>query len=318
MQPSSVSPVRVSVIMPARNAAPFIDEALRSVREQSMADLEILVIDDGSSDSTPVIVEGHAREDDRVRLLRGAGRGPAAARNIGLSAAKGAWAAMVDADDLILPDRLQRLLEGAETTGAQIAADNLMAFHDDGRVDHVWLAGPPWAQTRRLDLATFLACGEATGRDEGLGYLKPIFQLDWLRGKDLLYDQSLTIGEDFDFVSRALAAGAVYVFQPFAGYRYRRRSGSVSHRVSAAQLEAMIAAARRLAAKLDGDARREMDGRIARMEEDRHFVVLVERLKAWDVWAMGPLAQSREQRARFGRALAEGLARRLRPQRSPA
>ena len=56
MQPSSVSPVRVSVIMPARNAAPFIDEALRSVREQSMADLEILVIDDGSSDSTPVIV----------------------------------------------------------------------------------------------------------------------------------------------------------------------------------------------------------------------------------------------------------------------
>lgn len=318
MQPSSVSPVRVSVIMPARNAAPFIDEALRSVRGQSMADLEILIIDDGSSDSTPVIVDGHAREDDRVRLLRGAGRGPAAARNIGLSAAKGVWAAMVDADDLILPDRLQRLLDGAETAGAQIAADNLTAFHDDGRVDHVWLAGPPWAQTRRLDLATFLSGGEAADRDEGLGYLKPIFRLDWLRRQGLLYDESLTIGEDFDFVSRALAAGAVYVFQPFAGYRYRRRSGSVSHRVSVAQLEAMIAAARRLAAELDGDVRREMEGRIARMAEDRQFVVLVERLKAGDVGAMGPLARSREQRVRLGRAVAEGLTRRLRPQRSPA
>jgi len=318
MQPSSVSPVRVSVIMPARNAAPFIDEALRSVRGQSMADLEILVIDDGSSDSTSAIVEGHAREDARVRLLRGGGRGPAAARNIGLSEARGRWAAMVDADDLILPDRLQRLLDGAETAGAQIAADNLTAFHDDGRVDHVWLAGPPWAQTRRLDLATFLSCGEAAGRDEGLGYLKPIFRLDWLRRQGLLYDESLTIGEDFDFVSRALAAGAVYVFQPFAGYRYRRRSGSVSHRVSGAQLEAMIAAARRLATELDGDARREMDGRIARMAEDRHFVVLVDRLKAGDVGAMGSLARSREQRVRFGRAVAEALARRLRPQRSPA
>ena len=50
-------------------------------------------------------------------------------------------------------------------------------------------------------------------------------------------------GEDFDLVSRALAAGATYVFAPFAGYRYRRRSGSISHRFSAAQLDAMIAAA---------------------------------------------------------------------------
>lgn len=318
MQPSSAPPVRVSVIMPARNAAPFVDGALRSVRGQSLADLEILVIDDGSSDATLAIVEGHAREDGRVRLLDGAGRGPAAARNIGLSEARGGWAAMVDADDLILPDRLQQLLDGAESAGAHIAADNLMAFYDDGRADHVWLTGSSWAQPRRLDLTTFLSGGEAAGRDEGLGYLKPIFRLDWLRGHGLEYDESLTIGEDFDFVSRALAAGAVYVFQPFAGYRYRRRSGSVSHRVSTAQLEAMIAAARRLATELDGEARREMDGRIARMQEDRHFTVLVERLKAGDVGAMGPLARSREQRVRLGRAVAEGLARRLRPQRSPA
>ena len=318
MQPSSVSPVRVSVIMPARNAAPFIDEALRSVRGQSMADLEILVVDDDSSDATPAIVEGHAHEDDRVRLLRGAGRGPAAARNIGLSAARGCWAAMVDADDLILPDRLRRLLDGAETAGAQIVADNLTAFYDEAGRDHVWLQGPSWSEARRLDLATFLACGEEAGRDEGLGYLKPVFRLDWLRRQGLRYDEALTIGEDFDLVSRALAAGAVYVFQPFAGYRYRRRSGSISHRVSADQLEAMIAAARRLAAELDGDARREMDGRIARMEEDRHFVLLAERLKAGDVGAMGRLARSRAQRARFGRAVVEGLARRLRPQRSPS
>lgn len=319
MQPSSISPVRVSVIMPARNAAAFIDAALRSVREQTVPDLEVLVIDDGSSDATPEIVARHAREDDRVRLLRGLGRGPAAARNIGLSEARGTWAAAVDADDLILPDRLRLLLDAAETADAQVAADNLTAFYDDGsKPDHLWLDGPSWNHPRRLDLATFLSGGDAGGGDAGLGYLKPMFRLDWIRRHDLRYDETLLIGEDFDFVSRALAAGATYVFTPVAGYRYRRRSGSISHRFSAAQLDAMIAAARRLAVDLDGAARREMDTRLARMEEDRRFVVLAARLKSGDAFAMAALATSREQRLRFGRAAVEGLARRLRARRSPS
>lgn len=319
MQPSSISPVRVSVIMPARNAAPFIDAALRSVRDQSVSDLEILVIDDGSSDATPEIVERHACEDDRVRLLRGAGRGPAAARNIGLSQARGAWAAVVDADDLILAERLRRLLDAAEASEAQIVSDNLTAFYDDGsKPDHLWLDGPQWDHSRGLDLATFLSSGDEGGGDAGLGYLKPVFRLDWLRRHDLRYDETLTIGEDFDLVSRALAAGATYVFAPFAGYRYRRRSGSISHRFSAAQLDAMIAAAWRLAIELDGAARRKMDARITRMEEDRRFVVLAGRLKSGDVSAIAALATSREQRARFGQAAVEGLTRRLRLRRSPS
>jgi succinoglycan biosynthesis protein ExoO len=318
MQPSSVAPDRVSVIMPARNAAPFIDAALRSVRDQSVSDLEILVIDDGSSDATPQIVERHAREDDRVRLLRGAGRGPAAARNIGLSQAQGAWAAVVDADDLILPDRMRLLLDAARVSKAQVVADNLTAFYDDGsKPDHLWLDGPLWEHPRRLHLATFLSSDDGGG-DAGLGYLKPVFRLDWLRRHDLRYDETLTIGEDFDLVSRALTAGATYVFAPFAGYRYRRRSGSISHRFSAAQLDAMIAAAQRLAVDLDGVARLNMDARIARMEEDRRFVVLAGRLKSGDVSAMAELATSREQRVRFGQAAVEGLTRRLRSLRSPS
>lgn len=314
MQPSSMSSVRVSVIMAARNAAPFIDAALRSVREQSLTDIEVLVIDDGSMDDTLQIVARHVHEDRRVRLLRGAGRGPAAARNIGLFEAKGRWAAVVDADDLILPDRLRLLLADAEAAEVQIVADNLTAFYDeDDRAEHAWLAGSSWRQARRVDLSTFLSNGEG----EELGYLKPMFRLDWFRRHDLLYDETLTIGEDFDFVSRALAAGAVYVFQPIAGYRYRRRSGSTSHRLGASHLEAMIAAARRLAPGLDEDTRRVMEARIAGMEEDRRFAVLTGRLKAGQVFAISALAASREQRVRFGRAAFEGLARRLRSRRAP-
>ena len=311
MQSSSISPVRVSVIMPARDAAPFIDAALQSVRAQSLADLEILVIDDGSTDQTLAIAQRHASEDGRVRILHGAGRGPAAARNLGLAEARGQWAAVVDADDVLLADRFDRLLNAAGD--AQIAADNLTAFYDDGaRPDHPWLEGARWGRPQHLDLTTFLSSGGNGNARAELGYLKPMFRLDWLRQHALRYDETLTIGEDFDFVARGLAVGAAYVFSPGAGYRYRRRSGSISHRLSVAQLDAMIAAAGRLAAALDGGARRAMDARIAGMQADRRFVACVERMKSGDLSALAAIAGSGDLRARFGRAAVEGLARRLR------
>lgn len=311
MQSSSILPIRVSVIMPARNAAPFIDAALLSVRAQSLAELEILVIDDGSTDQTLEIAQRHAREDGRVRILRGAGRGPAAARNVGLAEANGEWAAVVDADDIVLADRFRRLLDAAGD--APIVADNLTAFYDDGAMpEHLWLEGPQWAQPQSLDLINFLSCGRGGDARSELGYLKPMFRLDWLRQHDLRYDETLTIGEDFDFVARGLAVGGIYVFSAGAGYRYRRRSGSISHRLSAPQLDAMIAAAERLAARLDGEARRAMDVRIARMQADRRFVACVGRLKTGDLSALATITGSGDLRARFGKAAMEGLRRRLR------
>lgn len=311
MQSSSILPIRVSVIMPARNAAPFIDAALQSVRAQSLVELEILVIDDGSTDQTLEIAQRHAREDGRVRILRGAGRGPAAARNVGLAEANGEWAAVVDADDIVLEDRFRRLLDAVGD--ALIVADNLTAFYDDGATpEHPWLEGPQWDQPQSLDLMAFLSSGRDGNPRAELGYLKPMFRLDWLRQHDLLYDETLTIGEDFDFVARGLAVGGTYVFSAETGYRYRRRSGSISHRLSAPQLDAMIAAAGRLAARLDVEARRAMDVRIARMQADRRFVVCVGRLKAGDLAALTTITGSGDLRARFGKAAMEGLRRRLR------
>ncbi|MGH7019580.1 MAG: glycosyltransferase family 2 protein [Brevundimonas sp.] len=311
MQSSSVSSIRVSVIMPARNAAPFIDAALQSVRAQSLTELEVLVIDDGSTDQTLAIAQRHASEYGRVRILHGTGRGPAAARNLGLAEARGQWAAVVDADDVVLTDRFERLLGAAGE--AQIVADNLTAFYDDGATpEHPWLEGARWEQPQRLDLTTFLSSGRDGNARAELGYLKPMFRLAWLRQHSLRYDETLMIGEDFDFLARGLAAGATYVYAPHAGYRYRRRSGSISHRLTAPQLDAMIAAAERLAAVLDGEARGAMDARIARMQADRRFVVCVERMKSGDLSALAVIAGSGDLRARFGRAAVEGLTRRLR------
>ncbi|EHJ61938.1 glycosyl transferase family 2 [Novosphingobium pentaromativorans US6-1] len=111
----------VSVIVPAYNAARTIGETLRSVTAQTHRELEIVVVDDGSADDTPAIVQGLAARDPRIRLLRQANAGVAAARNAGIAASTGRFIAPVDADDLWHPAKIERQLavfrQGGERMG---------------------------------------------------------------------------------------------------------------------------------------------------------------------------------------------------------
>jgi glycosyltransferase involved in cell wall biosynthesis len=96
---------QVSVIMPCRNAGPWIAKALRSVAAQSLPAFEVIVIDDDSSDDSLAQIE---RSGVAVKLLRSNARNAAAARNLGIEAATGRWLALLDADDLWYPDHLAR------------------------------------------------------------------------------------------------------------------------------------------------------------------------------------------------------------------
>ncbi|WP_176084634.1 glycosyltransferase family 2 protein [Martelella sp. HB161492] len=94
-----------SIIVPAYNAATTIRETLDSLLDQTFADFEIIVVDDGSSDSTVAIVKGYA--DPRLRLISQSNRGLAGAHNTGIAAARGAYVGFCDADDLWLPEKLE-------------------------------------------------------------------------------------------------------------------------------------------------------------------------------------------------------------------
>jgi glycosyltransferase involved in cell wall biosynthesis len=99
---------RVTVVMPAYNAAQFIDEAINSIRGQTLTDWEMIVVDDGSTDATKDIAEGHAAEDRRIRVIYQANAGQAAANNRAIPEARGEYIARMDADDVSLPERLLR------------------------------------------------------------------------------------------------------------------------------------------------------------------------------------------------------------------
>lgn len=111
----------VSVVIPAHNASSTIDETLRSVRSQSHEQLEIIVVDDGSSDNTVAIVQQHAAQDSRIKIIGQDNAGVAAARNRGWQSACANFIAFIDADDLWgstnIERQLQTLIAGRERTG---------------------------------------------------------------------------------------------------------------------------------------------------------------------------------------------------------
>ena len=113
----------VSVILPAFNAEDFLAEAISSVLAQKMNDFELIVIDDGSVDTTLGIATDVAEKDERISVRQQENAGAGAARNAGLAAAKGQYAAFIDADDVWHVDLL-----GKSVTGLQSSPDTKMIF----------------------------------------------------------------------------------------------------------------------------------------------------------------------------------------------
>jgi len=143
----------VSVVIPTRDRRDLLGAALSSVLGQSGVDLEVLVVDDGSSDGTAEMVTG--LRDGRVRLLRRerAG-GVSAARNRGIAEATGGWIALLDDDDLWAPDKLARQLDAMEAVGRAWGYAGAVEIDADGGL--LGGAPPPPPDALGLDHFTIL------------------------------------------------------------------------------------------------------------------------------------------------------------------
>jgi glycosyltransferase involved in cell wall biosynthesis len=115
-------PMLISVVMPCRNAAPYVEEAVASVLGQSYTQVELVVVDDGSTDgSTEILQRLAAEHPERITLLFQSRDGPFAARNRALARANGNYIAFLDADDTWQPDALARLHDALEAQPADVA-----------------------------------------------------------------------------------------------------------------------------------------------------------------------------------------------------
>lgn len=130
---------QISVIMPVHNGERFVGEAIESILNQTFTDYELIIVDDGSTDTTPAILQRYEQADPRVRLYRHpTNRGVYLSRNLGCQHANGSYLALMDADDISLPDRLQRqadYLNGSPNIG--LVGSAAQAIDESGHAQSV-------------------------------------------------------------------------------------------------------------------------------------------------------------------------------------
>lgn len=149
--------MRVTVVIPCYNVAGLVGKALESALMQDHADLELILVDDGSTDGTVEVLERHpAVAEGRVRLLRQMNRGASAARNHGLRVATGAYVQFLDADDQLMPDKISGQVALAEREGwPEVVVGDYRAVRPDGLMDRVQaLYERPWMALIRTRMGT--------------------------------------------------------------------------------------------------------------------------------------------------------------------
>jgi len=209
---------RVSVLMPMRNPGRFVEEAVRSILSQGCAELELLVIDDGSTDGSREFVEGLA--DPRVRVIDGPRSGISACMNRGLESARGDIVMRCDSDDAYPPGRIPAQLDFLQRHPDFVgvcapfswmghAGDPLGSPRIAPQTTGDDVAGDILAGKLRTHLCSFAFRRSALPR---IGLFRPFFQT----------------AEDIDFQLRLAAAGPVG-FMPANAYVYRLHDASITH-----------------------------------------------------------------------------------------
>lgn len=217
----------ISVIIPIYNRQDVIEECVRSVCAQSHKELEIILIDDGSTDRSPQICRELAAADSRIRFLECAHSGVSGARNEGLNAAQGDYLFFVDSDDVIHPRLLEALLRGMERHGAGIGGTGIITVPEAR-----WHKVAP-----RIQQET--GCGEIEylPHEEVLhAIFRSTTPVNLIGGvmlrRDLMgetrFYQDLCIGEDFWFIYQNLikGTGAVFLKEKWYYCRLHRTNAS--------------------------------------------------------------------------------------------
>lgn len=213
---------KISVIIPAYNVAQWLPRCVESVLGQTYENLEILLINDGSTDDTGTIVDTYAERDSRVVAIHQENAGLVAVREKGISLATGEYVGFVDGDDVIEPDFFQRLLMNAIKYNADISHCGMKFCFYDGRVKLHYGTGE------------IIEFDNVTGVNELLrgGKIEPslcnkLYRRELL--KDSCLDLSVTNNEDMlrNFILFSRAGKSV--FEDFCGYQYWRRAESMSN-----------------------------------------------------------------------------------------
>ncbi|MBG1261015.1 glycosyltransferase family 2 protein [Nostoc commune] len=229
---------KVSVIIPAYNTEAYLAKAIESVLEQTLTDIEVIIVDDASTDKTVEVAKSFT--DPRLKVIvNQQNLGAAAARNRALRAAQGEWIAVLDSDDWYAPERLEKLVSLANERNADMIADDLYLIND-GETS-------PWStliqeseeridKILQIDIVYFVETDVYGQPGLHLGISKPLFKREFLVKHGIEYDDAIRMGQDFWIDMKCLIKGARFFLEPKPYYFYRSRLGSLVHKSQLSRL----------------------------------------------------------------------------------
>lgn len=204
----------ISVIVPVRNGQDYLENCVCSIEEQTYTNLEVILVNDGSSDATGGICVGMKSRYDNIRILTLGGAGVSAARNAGIDAAGGEFITFVDADDRIRSDMIRILYDCLKDTQSDAAGCGFFVWSSEEE----WLQGAPQqadGQSRVYDPASYLREAVLCGNSRCWSKLYRRELFDGVR-----FPENLTIGEDMLFLIRMLSHVTRIAEIDYKGYGY--------------------------------------------------------------------------------------------------
>lgn len=206
---------KISVIVPVYNVENYVADCIESICAQTYVNIEILLVDDGSTDESGKICESYAKKDERIRVIHKKNGGLSDARNAGIREAVGKWYTFIDSDDYIALDAIERLYHAAVSTKSDLAISNMTRVYEDGEKEIFYKPYP---------CETVLK-----GNDRFLTLKQPsvcnkLFRAELF--KDVLFPKGKYYEDTFVYhiliyrANQAVCTGA-------EGYFYRERRGSI-------------------------------------------------------------------------------------------
>lgn len=242
----------LSVVMPAHNVEPYIDDCLHSLRRQAYRNIEVIVVDDGSSDGSMAIVERHRRRDPRLRIVRRPNGGPSAARNTGVAASRGEFLTFVDPDDLVRADGYRRGIAALRESGS----DFVVLSYD--RMEHGRRRKPgPWITAAHATRRLRCTVDSAPEIQVNAVVWSKVFRRTFYEAAGLRFPEGV-IYEDQPLSARAYARARAFDILPDVGvtWRIREDGTSITQQTSSTDnLAAHNAAVRASLAELDDAGR---------------------------------------------------------------
>jgi len=214
----------VSIIIPVYNTEQYLANCVDSVLQQHGVSLEIVLVDDGSTDSSPSICDRYAEEHDNITAIHIQNSGPATAKNKGLKLAKGNYIALTDSDDKMEPQMLCKMVTAGYTHNADIICCNYKQVDEQGNISHLNSTNQQYVLNHEEGLIHFFSKDKIYSQ-----CWTKLYKRQMLQDHHIENDPGLRTDEDFIFNIRTFVRAQTTVIVDEPLYVYTHRGNSLAH-----------------------------------------------------------------------------------------